>query len=66
MYSKHYTHRSSKRRKAFQMSYYVNIQCCNDVQIVKVIKGEENKHKYGLDLQWCLDLFSNSLWVCVI
>jgi hypothetical protein len=36
----------------FQMSY-LYIQC-NDVQIVKSTKGEINKHKYGLYLQWCL------------
>ena len=39
MNSKHCTHRSSKRIKTFQMSY-VYIQCCNDVQIVKVQKGK--------------------------
>jgi hypothetical protein len=51
MNSKHYTHRSSKIIKTFQVSYYVYIQCCN-VQIVT--KGKINKHKYGLNLQWCL------------
>uniref|UniRef100_A0A8C7CRF9 Villin-like n=1 Tax=Oncorhynchus kisutch TaxID=8019 RepID=A0A8C7CRF9_ONCKI len=30
--NKHYTNRSSKRIKTFQMSHYVYIQCCNDVQ----------------------------------
>ena len=83
------------------MSYYVYIQCCNDVQMVKGTQGKINKHKYGLYLQWCLSLlvalflwqqvinlaavmehrgispsrygslsksevFSNSLWICVI
>ena len=40
MNSKHYTHRSSKIIKTLQMSSYVYIQCCNDVQIVKVQKGK--------------------------
>ena len=40
MYSKHYTHKSSKGIKTFQMSYYVYIHCSNDLQIVKVQKGK--------------------------
>ena len=36
------------------MSYYIYIQCCNDVQMVKGTQGKINKHKYGLYLQWCL------------
>jgi hypothetical protein len=37
---KHYTHKDSKGIETFQMSYYVYIQCCNDVKIVKVQKGK--------------------------
>ena len=40
MNSKHYNHRSSKRIKTFQMSYYVYIQCCNNMLIVKAKKGK--------------------------
>ena len=40
MNSKHYTHKSSKGIETFQMSYYVYIQCCNNVQIMKVQKGK--------------------------
>ena len=42
MNSEHDTHKSSKRIKTFQMSYYFYIQCCNE------------QHKYGLYFQWCL------------
>ena len=54
MNSKHYTYRSFKTIKTLQISYYVYIQCCNNVQMVKGTQGKINKHKYGLSLQWCL------------
>ena len=40
MNSKHYAHKSSKRIKTLIMSYDVNTQCCNDVQIVIEQKGK--------------------------
>ena len=51
MNSKHCNHKGSKRIKTFQMSYYVLMQCCNDV---KIVQGKINKLKYRLYLQWCL------------
>ena len=45
MNSKHSTQRSAKRIKTLQMSYYVYIQCCNDVQMVKV-RVKVLKHKW--------------------
>ena len=49
MNSKHYTYKSNKKKKTFQMSYYVNTQWCNDLQIPKVQKGKEiNKNRLYL------------------